>query len=87
MDQSFLRVPQMVLSDFWPSEWQINKAEAVFRDAVAHNCNGHNSNELVVRCALAAVWQAGRVYQALAERKGSGSAAELYEALEGGAAQ
>lgn len=55
-----------------PSVYEVMQAEKVFRDYIqahAHETEYqresalHSSPELIIRCALSAVWEAGRLYQ------------------------
>lgn len=53
----------------WPSVWECATAVETFTDAVEKyvSCRGM-SRGCILRCALAAVWMAGRAYQTAADR-------------------
>ena len=64
--------------EFWPSVWEVDKAKEVFTQELGKNLKYidlpkenplHMSKDVVLSCALAAVWSAGRKYQSEKEMK------------------
>lgn len=52
-----------------PTVWECDRAVEAFTDAVKRYMSCRNmSRDCILRCALAAVWMAGRAYQTAADR-------------------
>ena len=56
----------------WPSVWKVLEAEKVFTEYIHQHTYetqylpgspGYHSREVIIKCALARVWEAGRLYQ------------------------
>lgn len=61
-------------NDLSPSVWECLQAKEVFSRAVMHYIRGRDmSRKLIIECALAKVWEAGRAYQIAKDGGGTNS--------------
>lgn len=66
-----------------PTVWECDRAVEAFTDAVKRYMSFRNmSRDCILRCALAAVWMAGRAYQTAADRAETyADAVRLYNSM------
>lgn len=61
-------------NDLSPSVWECLQAKEVFSRAVMHYIGRRDmSRNLIIECALAKVWEAGRAYQITKDGGGTNS--------------